>query len=85
MTPTSDDINPMTFIGSTLGNAYFSGVAFDIMSEATTLTHQKSDNSFCPQTRTEMKKFKRLDEMVSAAVRAKDRLDEMVKEHGRTS
>ena len=79
-----DDINPMTLIGSTLGNAYFSGVGFDLMFEAVTLTHEKSDNSFCPQTRKEMQKFKRLDKLVSAAVHAKDRLDVMVKEHGNT-
>lgn len=73
----------MTFIGSTLGNAYFSGVGFDIMFEAVTLIDAESSQKFCPQTCVEVKKFERLDAAVSAAVRAKDRLDTMVSEHGR--
>jgi len=77
-----DDISPMSYIGSTLGNAYFSGVGFDVMFEAVCITHDESDNTFCPQTRVEVTKFKRLDDNVSAAVWAKDRLDKLVKEHG---
>lgn len=79
----TDDPSPFAYIGSTLGNAYFSGIGFDMLFEAVCETHDESDNSFCPQTRVEVKKFERLDKSVSAAIAAKDWLEGIVKSHGR--
>ena len=75
-----DDITPMAYIGSTLGNAYFSGVGFDVMFEAVTLTHEVSDKSFCQSSRDEVAKFRRLDAAVSAAIWAKEHLEKLVEE-----
>jgi hypothetical protein len=83
--PEDHEISPSAYLGSTLGNAYFSGMSMQMMFEAVCVTHDESANSFCPQIRVECNSFKRLDDTVSAGIWAKERLDELVKEHGRTA
>lgn len=82
-TSPSDDISPFAYLGSTLGNAYFSGIGMELLFEAVCETHDESANSFCPQMRVECKQFERLDKTVSAAIVAKEWLEGIVKEHGR--
>lgn len=72
-------ISPTAYIGSTFGNAYHSGVDMKIVLEAMTTTHNESKNLFLPQIRVEVHNFERLDNAVSMAIWAKDRLDELVK------
>lgn len=80
----SDEISPFAYLGSTLGNAYFSGVGMEVLFEAVCETHDESANSFCPQIRVECQQFKRLDVTVSAAIEAKNWLDNLVVKHDKS-
>lgn len=79
----TDEISPFSYLGSTLGNAYFSGIGMELLFEAVCETYDESANSFCPQIRVECKQFERLDNTVSAAIVAKDWLDKLVKTYGK--
>jgi len=67
-TDPSDEIDPFSYLGSTLGNAYFSGVGLDVLFEAVCDTHNQIGN-----------RFEKLDKTVSAAIDAKDWFDALVK------
>lgn len=81
-TDPSDEISPFAYLGSTLGNAYFSGVGMELLFEAVCATYDERDNLLCPQIRVEVKRFERLDKTVNAAISAKEWLDKVVLQHG---
>lgn len=70
-----EDTSPLSFLGSAAGDAYFSGVGMAILFEAIDLTHSTA-------TGTDHTQFKRLNDVIGAAVHAKDDLDAMVKNYG---
>lgn len=73
-TARSDEISPPDYVGSTLGNAYFSGVEMAILFEAVIEISKESgsDQDF----------FASFDDAISAAIQAKEWLEEVIPKNG---
>lgn len=81
---THNDISPMSYLGSMLGNALYSGVDFSIVFEAVSVAYNEKTEQKQPDIASEIGKFERVDAIISSAIQAKDTLDGLVKEHGNT-